>query len=31
MTKKRFDPSLPVAFRISRLFELPIEQIFFNE
>jgi putative transcriptional regulator len=27
----RFDPSLPLAFRISRLFELPIEQIFFDE
>jgi putative transcriptional regulator len=27
----RFDPSLPLAFRISRLFELPIEQIFFDD
>jgi putative transcriptional regulator len=27
----RFDPSLPLAFRISRLFELPIEQIFIDE
>ena len=24
----RFDPSLPLAFRIGRLFDLPIEQIF---
>ncbi|GAA4440902.1 helix-turn-helix transcriptional regulator [Pontibacter saemangeumensis] len=24
----KFDPSLPLAFRISRLFELPIEEIF---
>ena len=24
----KFDPSLPLAFRISRLFELPIETIF---
>ncbi len=24
----RYDPSLPLAFRISRLFELPIESIF---
>jgi putative transcriptional regulator len=27
----RFDPSLPLAFRISRLFGLPIEQIFFDD
>jgi putative transcriptional regulator len=26
--KEKFDPSLPTAFRISRLFELPIEAIF---
>ena len=26
--KEKFDPSLPVAFRISRLFELSIEEIF---
>lgn len=26
----RFDPSLPLAFRISDLFGLPIEQIFVN-
>ena len=24
----KHDPSLPLAFRIARLFELPIEQIF---
>lgn len=24
----RFDPSLPLAFKIARLFELPIEQVF---
>ncbi|MEO8619724.1 MAG: helix-turn-helix transcriptional regulator [bacterium] len=24
----RYDPSLPLAFRISTLFELPIEQLF---
>lgn len=24
----RFDPSLPTAFRLARLFELPIEEIF---
>lgn len=27
----RFDPSLPLAFRISRLFGLPIETIFLND
>ena len=27
----KFDPSLPLAFKISRLFELPIEGIFQNE
>lgn len=26
--KEKFDPSLPTAFKMSRLFELPIEQIF---
>ena len=26
--KGKFDPSLPTAFRISRLFKLPIESIF---
>ncbi len=24
----KFDPSLPLAFRIARLFDLPIEQVF---
>ena len=24
----KYDPSLPLAFRIGRLFELPIEQVF---
>lgn len=24
----KYDPSLPLAFRIARIFELPIEQIF---
>ena len=27
----KHDPSLPLAFRIARLFELPIEQIFHHE
>jgi putative transcriptional regulator len=27
----KFDPSLPLAFRLARLFELPIEQIFSDE
>ncbi|PRX43143.1 helix-turn-helix transcriptional regulator [Salegentibacter salegens] len=26
--KEKFDPSLPTAFRISKLFKLPIEAIF---
>jgi putative transcriptional regulator len=26
--KGKFDPSLPTAFKISRLFDLPIEQLF---
>lgn len=26
--KEKFDPSLPVAFRIARLFDLRIEEIF---
>ena len=29
--KEKFDPSLPVAFRIARLFELKIEEIFFDD
>jgi putative transcriptional regulator len=27
----RYDPSLPLAFRIARTFELPIESIFHDE
>jgi putative transcriptional regulator len=27
----RYDPSLPLAFTIARLFGLPIEKIFFTE
>tara|TARA_R110000868_G_scaffold120773_4_gene320625 strand:- start:3660 stop:3860 length:201 start_codon:yes stop_codon:yes gene_type:complete len=27
----KYDPSLPLAFRIGRLFKLPIEQIFEDE
>lgn len=27
----KFDPSLPLAFKISKLFGLPIENIFENE
>lgn len=26
--KGKFDPSLPLAFRIARLFDMPIESIF---
>ena len=29
--KGKFDPSLPLAFKISRLFKMPIEDIFQNE
>ncbi|MGI9825102.1 helix-turn-helix transcriptional regulator [Agromyces sp. Marseille-Q5079] len=29
--KEKFDPSLPVAFRIARLFDLQIEEIFAGE
>lgn len=29
--KGKFDPSLPLAFKFSRLFNLPIEEMFFNE
>lgn len=28
--KGKFDPSLPLAFRASRLFKLPIEEIFID-
>lgn len=27
----KYDPSLPLAFKISRLFEIPIEEIFEDE
>lgn len=27
----KYDPSLPLAFRIARLFEMPIEEIFEDE
>jgi putative transcriptional regulator len=27
----RYDPSLPLAFRLARVFDLPIEQIFTDE
>ena len=27
----RYDPSLPLAFKIARLFQLPIESIFSDE
>ena len=26
----KFDPSLPLAFKLARIFGLPIEQIFFD-
>jgi len=29
--KGKFDPSLPLAFKAARLFELPIEGIFHDE
>jgi putative transcriptional regulator len=29
--KGRYDPSLPLAFRIAALFGLPVEQIFSSE
>ena len=29
--KEKFDPSLPVAFRIANLFAMPIETIFDDE
>lgn len=28
--KGKFDPSLPLAFKMSKLFQLPIEEIFDN-
>ena len=27
----KYDPSLPLAFRIARLFQMPIESIFIDE
>ena len=29
--KGKFDPSLPLAFKMSKLFQLPIEEIFDGE
>lgn len=29
--KEKFDPSLPLAFRVARLFNLKIEEIFFDD
>jgi len=29
--KGKFDPSLPLAFKMSKLFQLPIEEIFQDE
>jgi putative transcriptional regulator len=29
--KEKFDPSLPLAFKMSRLFNMPIEDIFVDE
>ncbi len=29
--KGKFDPSLPLAFKMSKLFQLPIEEIFQND
>ena len=29
--KEKFDPSLPLAFQLARLFGLPIEEIFSDE
>jgi putative transcriptional regulator len=29
--KGKFDPSLPLAFKAARLFEMPIEEIFEDE
>ena len=28
---ERYDPSLPLAFKVARLFKLPIEEIFEND
>jgi putative transcriptional regulator len=29
--KGKFDPSLPLAFKIARLFALPVEEIFIDD
>ena len=29
--KEKFDPSLPLAFRIAKLFDMKIEEIFLDE
>jgi putative transcriptional regulator len=29
--KEKFDPSLPIAFRIAKVFELTIEDVFVDE
>jgi putative transcriptional regulator len=29
--KEKFDPSLPLAFRLAKLFELTVEDVFFDE
>ena len=29
--KEKFDPSLPIAFRIAKVFDLAIEEIFVDE
>ena len=29
--KEKFDPSLPLAFKAARLFDMPIEEIFQDE
>lgn len=29
--KGKFDPSLPLAFRLARLFDLTIEEVFLND
>ena len=31
LERGRFDPSLPLAFKIARLFQLPIESIFSDD
>lgn len=31
LEKEKYDPSLPLAFKIARLFELTIEEIFEDE